>query len=203
MLLNFDNLISKYNLKISGVIHVGGHHGEEFKDYEKHGIKEGIVFEPDPLSYNILLKKLEGNNFLVINSALGNTTGTANVFRSSNEGMSNSLLKPEYHIIQYPQITFNETFKCNLDKLDNFDTKNFNFLNMDVQGYELEVLKGGTKTLEKIDYIMTEINRVHLYENGCLIEEIDNFLLTFNFKRVETSWEGNTWGDAFYIKEKK
>jgi hypothetical protein len=62
-------------------------------------------------------------------------------------------------------------------------------------------LKGGIKTLATIDYILTEVNRDELYENCTRIEQLDSFLETLNFQRVETHWEGGTWGDAFYLKK--
>jgi len=74
---------------------------------------------------------------------------------------------------------------------------------MDTQGYELEVLKGATDTLELIDYIFTEISNTELYKGTALIEDLDEFLTPRGFKRVETNWQGTgTWGDAFYIREK-
>ena len=79
---------------------------------------------------------------------------------------------------------------------------NFNFLNIDVQGYELEVLKGGAKTLEGIDYIYTEINRAEVYENTPHVDELDSYLKPYGFIRVESDWTGDTWGDGLYIKEK-
>jgi hypothetical protein len=90
-----------------------------------------------------------------------------------------------------------------MNKLDNisFDREYFNMINIDVQGYELEVFKGGVNTLETVDYIMTEVNRAEVYENCPLIEELDDFLNKFNFTRVETTWDGVTWGDALYIKK--
>jgi hypothetical protein len=54
--------------------------------------------------------------------------------------------------------------------------------------------------LNNIDYIYTEINEKYLYEDCALVNEIDNYLSLFNFKRVETSMTPHGWGDAFYIK---
>jgi hypothetical protein len=71
---------------------------------------------------------------------------------------------------------------------------------MDVQGYELEVLKGSKKTLENVEYIYTEVNRANVYDGCVQIEELDSFLRGFGFGRKETNWEGVTWGDALYIK---
>ena len=77
-------------------------------------------------------------------------------------------------------------------------------MNIDVQGYELEVFKGGKKTLEKIDYVYCEVNRGEMYEGNPLIEELDVHLGEYGFERVETHWPETwyKWGDALYIKNK-
>jgi hypothetical protein len=72
---------------------------------------------------------------------------------------------------------------------------------MDVQGYELEVLKGAKKTLENVDYVYCEVNRDEVYEGNAYVEELDEFLSQYNMERVETSWEGQIWGDALYIRK--
>ena len=72
---------------------------------------------------------------------------------------------------------------------------------MDVQGYELEVLKGAKKTLESVDYVYCEVNRDEVYENNAYVEELDEFLKEYNMIRVMTSWEGQIWGDALYVRE--
>ena len=30
--------------------------------------------------------------------------------------------------------------------------------------------------------------------NGCLVNELDDFLATYNFSRVDITWDGVTWG---------
>jgi len=73
---------------------------------------------------------------------------------------------------------------------------------MDVQGYELEVLKGGLETLKQVDYVYCEVNRDEVYENNAYVEEIDKFLSDYDMTRVETDWAGDIWGDALYIRQK-
>jgi hypothetical protein len=124
------------------------------------------------------------------------------MFLSSNQQESSSILKPKIHLDQYPNITFNETEAVILSKLDDYNYKDYNFINMDVQGYELEVLKGSTETLKFVDYVYCEVNRDEVYENNALVEQLDEFLNPYNFNRVETEWVGDTWGDALYIKSK-
>jgi FkbM family methyltransferase len=132
---------------------------------------------------------------------------------TANNGQSSSILKPALHLLQYPHIKFEDTVEVNITTLDNFMTSyysngfmgeapKYNMINIDVQGYELEVFKGGAKTLENIDYIITEVNRDVVYHQCPFIDDLDLFLSKFGFKRVETDWAGNTWGDAFYIKTK-
>jgi hypothetical protein len=75
---------------------------------------------------------------------------------------------------------------------------------MDVQGYELEVLKGAKNTLNHIDYVYCEVNRAEIYENNAYIEDIDKFLLQYSFERIETNWwKDHDWGDALYTKQEK
>ena len=67
--------------------------------------------------------------------------------------------------------------------------------------YELEVFRGAGEFLDRVDFIMTEVNRDEVYEGCAQVEEIDKYLSKYKFKRVETSWDGDCWGDALYLKE--
>ena len=46
MLISFKDLVKKYDMIITGVIHIGGHYGEELQDYIDEGIQDMIIFEP-------------------------------------------------------------------------------------------------------------------------------------------------------------
>jgi FkbM family methyltransferase len=213
MLLDFNYLKNKYDLKIDGILHIGAHFGEEYETYESNDIKNLIFFEPVPVTFEKLKEKLNGKAMLV-NTALGNSEGKISMnVETANNGQSSSILKPALHLLQYPHIKFEDTVEVNITTLDNFMTSyysngfmgeapKYNMINIDVQGYELEVFKGGAKTLENIDYIITEVNRDVVYHQCPFIDDLDLFLSKFGFKRVETDWAGNTWGDAFYIKNK-
>jgi FkbM family methyltransferase len=213
MLLDFNYLKNKYDLKIDGILHIGAHFGEEYETYESNDIKNLIFFEPVPVTFEKLKEKLNGKAMLV-NTALGNSEGKISMnVETANNGQSSSILKPALHLLQYPHIKFEDTVEVNITTLDNFMTlyysngfmgeaPKYNMINIDVQGYELEVFKGGAKTLENIDYIITEVNRDVVYHQCPFIDDLDLFLSKFGFKRVETDWAGNTWGDAFYIKTK-
>ena len=83
---------------------------------------------------------------------------------------------------------------------NNLNTSEYNFLNIDVQGYELEVLKGATKTLENVDAMILEINRDEMYEGCPMVEDIDSFLRERNIVRAVTYWQSESWGDGVYVR---
>jgi FkbM family methyltransferase len=204
MLLDLIKLKEKYNLKIKGVLHIGAHFGQELTTYEKVGIENVMFFEPLPHTFEKLKENTKDKNVVLVKTALGNHIGEIEMFvESANQGQSSSILEPSIHLKQYPHIKFNNKVVVPITKLDNFigDKEKYNFINIDVQGYELEVFKGSVEYLKSIDYIMTEVNRDEVYKNCPMIEELDDFLSSYNFERVETTWDGGTWGDAFYVKK--
>lgn len=75
----------------------------------------------------------------------------------------------------------------------------YNLINMDTEGYELEVLKGATETLKYIDYIYIEVAQIELQKGRAMVWEVDEFLKDFD--RVETQWTDRGWGDALYIRK--
>lgn len=205
MLFDFKNLIEKYDMKIKGIIHIGAHFGQEFSVFESLGIKNFMFFEPVPETFSQLQNNV-GEKAILINKALGNLIGEIEMnIETANQGMSSSILNPKIHLQQYPWITFNNKLVVEIDKLDSYiDHKDkFNFINIDVQGYEMEVMKGSKEFLNYIDYILTEVNNDEVYENCAKVDDLDRYLLTYGFERVETTWDGGTWGDALYIKNIK
>lgn len=203
MIISLNKIIIDYKLDIRGVIHVGAHHGQEYFDYVKQGIENMIFFEPVAFNYKKLLETLpKKKNIKTFNLALGNETGTKKMYIEKEKGMSCSLLKPETHLKQYPHIKFGMRETVAINKLDNikFNRNLHNMINIDVQGYELEVFKGGMKTLESIDVIYTEVNFKELYKDCCHVEDLDDFLKKFGFVRILTKAPEKTWGDALYLK---
>lgn len=204
--MSLDKLVEFYNLKISGVLHIGAHWGEEAELYAKQGVKNMIFFEPIKSNYYKLLAALpKDNRIRTFNMALGNSEGYMTMYVETwNKGQSCSLLEPELHLTQYPHITFDDKELVKVDRLDNiaFDRTVYNMINIDVQGYELEVFKGATETLHFIDIIYAEVNRDEVYKGCARVEQLDSFLAGWDFERVKTEWVGTTWGDALYLKIK-
>jgi FkbM family methyltransferase len=209
MLFDIDDV----ELDVKGVWHIGAHHGQEYKSFRDMGVKNHIFFEPLPSNYEKLLKNIEsydsdGFNVKTENIALGSEDAEKTMYvETANNGMSCSLLKPQIHLQLYPGIEFNEEATVSQTSLDNYvsenniNTDDFNFIMIDVQGYELEVFNGAKETLKCVDYIFTEVNFVDVYQDCAKVDELDKFLGEYGFKRVETVNVANAWGDAFYTKK--
>jgi len=207
MLLDYFEIKNKYNINATGIIHIGGHYGEEIDTYLKDGdVKHIVLFEADADNYKILKNKVDTLNTNVeihaIHKGLGPFTCEMTLYRETeNNGQSNSVLKPKIHLQQYPGIVFHNEVKIKLDPLDRYECSPvFNFINIDIQGFELEALRGARKTLQNVKWIMSEVNRAEVYENCAQVDEMDEFLSKYGFQRVETRWDGQTWGDALYVK---
>jgi FkbM family methyltransferase len=204
MLLDFDNLYTKYGMNVTGVIHIGAHFGQEYKTYKKYPTIENIIFfEPDPDSFAKLKETVGDDESVVcINKALGPFSCKAQMNKeTANEGQSNSILEPGIHLQQYPNITFDDTYEVSVEPLDKFQPNStLNMINIDVQGFELNVFLGARRTLHNVDYIYAEINRQEVYKGCPHVDDLDYFLGKHQFVRIETDWAGQTWGDALYIK---
>lgn len=200
MFINLAEYKNIFNFK--GVVQVGAHLAEEDSVYNSLNIFPKIYIEPN----KNLFERLQTNikDAILINKAVGDTNGSFDMLISSNDGMSSSLLEPNTHNQFYPHITFNEKQTVEVIKLDDineFDEK-YNILIMDVQGYELNVLKGAKKKLEYIDFIVSEVNKGELYKNCAKIWELESFLTPYGFKTEKVNWTPHDWGDALFVKYK-
>ena len=86
-------------------------------------------------------------------------------------------------------------------KKNKIDISEYNFVNIDLQGYELIALKSMGVLLDKMDWVYTEVNVKPLYKNCALLYQIDHFLLNHDFVRVQTHMTTYHWGDALYKRK--
>lgn len=207
MLIDVVVLYKKYNLNITGILHIGAHYCEELNKYKQIGISdENIVW-------------IEGNtkivqninqrfpNIKIYNEIISDEDNQEVSFIITNNGESSSILELKEHLREHPHVfeIFREQRKTT--KIDTFVEQNkighnLNFVNIDIQGAELKALMGMKDYLKNVDYLYLEVNTKELYANGALINQIDDYLISFGFKRVEIIMTKHGWGDAFYIKSK-
>lgn len=205
-MINLRETITKYNLKIKCILHIGANYCQEQNEYTNIVSKDKIFWiEANPKIVDDIKKSNPDYN---IYSALitdkNNEEIDFNI--SSNNSLSSSIFEFEKHAINHPSIVMIEKIRLNTITLDTFMIENKipynpNLLVIDVQGAEYNVLLGGQKTLEHVDIILTEVNIDYTYKDCTLIDKLDNLLELNNFKKVyQYIWKNHTYGDAIYIR---
>jgi FkbM family methyltransferase len=204
MIIGFDDYKDKYNFEdVTGIIHVGAHHGQELESYiNTFGSVFIHWFEPLPHVFNILKQNtLHYNKSLLYPFALGDKKETIEMFvDSGNDGQSSSLMKPIGHIEIFPHITFDKKQHVHVKTLDSFCINDSNMLVLDTQGYELKCLLGSVNTLKNIKYVFSEFNTVEMYEGCPTFQELNDFMIHQGFKLREYYYTDGSWGDAFWSK---
>ena len=80
------------------------------------------------------------------------------------------------HISQDFPVQFSRMRTIDQIVQENFNGQAPDFLKIDVQGYELEVLKGAEKSLPQIQVILAEINFLDIHQNVPLLAEVITWL---------------------------
>ncbi len=215
MYISVKNIIKNYNLNIRGIIHIGACKGEEIFSYFRNGIKKIVLIEANIKLINRLkFKSFIYNNLFnmdikIENFAASDRSGNKIKLNIANNTQSSSILKLGKHSDLYPEIKYInemevETNTINQIFQNKYNIKEFNFMNLDIQGAELLALKGSDNILRYIDAIYTEVNLDEIYLNCARIEDIDKYLEIFGFERVLLATpESDLWGDALYVKKIK
>lgn len=209
MLISFEQIIKKFNLKPTGILHIGASHGEEFEAYREAGLERMIWIEAIPEVFEKLQQKLLPYPTAVpLNACISDQEGKQVDFHiTNNAGQSSSMLGLNLHREMHPDVHVVKTIKCTTQTIDGIITRNgfdltyYDFLNIDLQGAELLALKGMKDNLHKIKYAYIEVNEKELYTGCPLIADIDAYMQTFGFYRAEIKMTDCGWGDALYLKK--
>lgn len=204
--MSIGSLESVWNIHPKGVLHVGAHLAEESDEYSKYKWGNVIWIEAQADLANQLRSKLDPRSNEIINATVWGTSGLVLRFNVSSSTQSSSLLNFGTHKEDYPDITFTDSYSVTTSTLEDILDKDsaFDFINLDIQGAELEALKGLGSHIAKVNWIYSEVNKKEVYENCSNVREIDSYLKQYGFKRVATRWvKRQGWGDALYIREEQ
>lgn len=188
------------------LVQIGAHEGSEADLLESAGFKAISWVEADPDTFQKLqahVSERKGALHTTHNALITASSGEERYFyRYSNQGASSSIYQPTD--------LFNQTFdgvsitkdsiKLPSIALDDFVQAQDilpSALIIDVQGAELEVLKGGHKALESVSVVEVEISQTEIYSEGALFLQVDQLLKNAGFTRItHVPWHG----DVLYIR---
>lgn len=169
MLIDFDSLVKKYRINAKGVLHLGASEGQEAPTYKRHGYKMAFV-EALPHMIGALKSTLITNGITasVYEACVSDCVKQVTFNVSNNRGQSSSYLEFGTHTKQHPTIKFTDRLRMVTTTVNDLieNLKDYDLLVMDLQGAELDALKG--TDLSGFKWIYTEVNKDELYK-GCAL----------------------------------
>ena len=200
--MNIDITKALEGVSRGRILHIGANTGQEYEFYRELGFMNNVWVEMDESFIKQIELKCKGD--LILNYAVSDTPAKINGYYSaSNNNESASLLKPLKHIDKYSNIKFDKNFKeVYQTTIEGLISTSMmyepNVLILDIQGNELNALKGMGKYKDSFDVIITEAYTEELYEGCGMLEDIKQ-LLSEHYDFIEYAPEGDKgWGDALF-----
>ena len=201
--------IEQFGFSKGGVIHVGAHEAQEASEYATRGLEPVLWFEAVPSLVDRAAERLKVFPNQRIHSGLlwsePDQMKTLNL--SSNDLGSSSLFQFYLHKASYPQVRMENSIILQTTTLDsivpNYSefANQFSYLVLDVQGSELEVLKGSTAVICHLDAIMVEVSIRELYKDAPIYSEIIEWLSGQGFTLIADDINQKVgWGDALFLR---
>ena len=177
---------------IKGVVHVGANRGSERHLYGSFNL-DVLWVEADPRLFKQLKKNIKDyHRQKAVNALVSETDGdSATFYVASNNGASSSMLPMQGHSDMFPGVTVSDQIElktATLKKImhDNIeDPSRFDALVIDVQGAELQVLKGAFDAIGMFKYLKVEAADFPAYENAAHIDEIVDYCEGCGFRVLD------------------
>ena len=197
----------KYD-KFKLLIDIGAHKGESIELFSKNFIiKKIISFEASPINFKYLEKKIEKNKqgynnteIVLENIALGAEDKIIE-FNQFDESSSSTIKEVDeeskYYKRKFRLINFlnnkktYQKFKIKISKLkdyiEKYSIKKIDFMKIDTEGYEFEILLGLEDEIKLVDIIMFEHHYDNMIKKGYTFEDINKLLVKNNFNKIYKS----------------
>jgi FkbM family methyltransferase len=209
MLIPFNELFTRHNVKAGGVLHLGASIGQEAAAYSQQGIDNVVWVEAHPTIHAQLQREVaKYPKHVALLGCIGETDGNNVIFHvANNGGQSSSILEFGTHSKEHPTVRYIGHLNMKTVRVDTLLRENHVlvgpnwFLNIDLQGAELLALKSMGELLYQFNYAYIEVNERHLYAQCPLVGEIDAYLRQFGFTGREVKMTKSGWGDKFYVRD--
>lgn len=208
MLIPLDQLVATHDLRITGVLHIGGHTCEERGAYHQAGVSDANIVWLEANPHLVTKQKQLDPTVKIFQALITDTDDYAQDLIVASDRQCSSIFKFGSHSQSYPHIHEVERMPLQTLTVDTFLARNpelasipINFINIDIQGAELKALKGATQLLPQCQALYLEVNTQEVYQGCALLPELDLFLKEYGFERKETCMTCQGWGDALYLRQ--
>ena len=197
----YTGIFERLNVHIKGIIHVGMWDFVEYGCYTKLVGNNVIGIEANPQVYKDMSKPVADKwGFKCFNEFLSDKDKEVRDFYFAGEG--SSLYKGQ------PQWNKNVSIKVQTKTLatvieeNNIDMNGYDFLNIDAEGAEFDVLKGFEKYLDYINVIDLETSYDDRHRSGADHNTIVQWLSErgFELKEMSDSYQSQNWGDSVFAR---
>lgn len=206
-----DEIIGRGKEEIRNIIIVGAYLGYEIDRLVlNYPNAEIYAFEPNPKYFKKLQEKYSQNPKIhCYQYAVAENEGWLDFYETNLEGSGSILpINSKSDVVKDYGIRQTEKFTVKSISLDNFaqiQGKEIDLIWIDVQGAELNVLKGAKNLLHFAKAVFSEIWVTKtLYENQCRLIDLERFLLDFGFILHSIGLDhpiGNGSGNAIFVKK--
>jgi FkbM family methyltransferase len=143
------------------------------------------AFEPNPLVFSKLATHYKGNEKVIaINAGIGSESGKMIFYVNKNSGTSSFLPPTEFHMnnIASRTVTPEEVAILKIDDvIQKHQINHIDILKLDIEGFEIEAMKGITNLKEKVSFIYAEVNLIPTYQGQPLIDEVITYCRSQGF----------------------
>ncbi|MBN2466715.1 MAG: FkbM family methyltransferase [Deltaproteobacteria bacterium] len=194
------------------IFDVGAYIGEITRTY-RSVLPRAIIysFEPSPDSFNQLRRLSHEPGIKTYQLAVSDEVGKTTFHVNADPSCNSFFPRPKNGRYYAPQAQMVDSLAVETTSIDHFCStegiRRIEILKLDVEGAELNVLRGADHTLsqEAIDLIYTEALFVSLYDGGCLFYELSGLLggygyTLLNLYNLKSAKNGQLrWGNAIFL----
>lgn len=156
------------------------------------------AFEPDPRAIDRFRQRVTDPRAKLFELAISDRAGTTEFYVSDGKptaagyeelrpngwDLSGSIRKPKEHLVQHPWCRFDQKITIPTQSLDSWSTeqqiKLIDFMWVDVQGAEVDFIRGATQSLKHTRYLYTEYSDRQLYEGQLNLRQLLRLLPDFD-----------------------
>jgi FkbM family methyltransferase len=195
-------------LQVDGIIDVGANRGQ-FSLACRLALPKAPIVAFEPIPHEAKTYRAVHGGFThveLLETALGDQAGQATLHLSQSADSSSLLSIGSRQTELFPGTQEVASIVVPVQRLDDLQQhwtgRHQQLLKLDVQGFELNVLRGAEQTLQNCKFVYAECSDVVLYEGQALRPEVSKFLASHGFREsasFNATYDGEQLIQADYL----